>query len=125
LVESVDGGTYAVRPYIMQPEHGGLVAPAHFTFALGELTRGAVTPAYRLASEEAFMILEGVLDVEFFDGTNAATQRLGARDLVVVPAGAERRLRNADAGPVRFATIVGDPASRPFGWRDVAVAARR
>lgn len=121
----VEGGTHAVRPYIMHPEYGGLVAPSHFTFALGELSRGALTPAYRLSSEEAFMVIDGVLDVELVDGTNAARERLGPRDLVVVPAGIERRLHNTDAGPVRFASVVGDPAARPFGWRDVAVAARR
>jgi mannose-6-phosphate isomerase-like protein (cupin superfamily) len=125
LNAAVDGGTHSVRPYIMQAKHGGLVTPAHFTFALNELTRGATTPAYRLAAEEAFMVLDGVLDVELLAGANAVTQRYGPRDLVVVPPGVERRLHNSDAVTARFAAIVGDAAARPFGWRDVAVTAQR
>lgn len=125
LVAEVAGGTHTVRPLIMQPEHGGLVTPPHFTFAQNELTRGAATPAYRLAAEEALMVVDGVLDVELIEGDRSARERLGPRDLVLIPAGCEHRLSNSDAGPVRFLAIVGDPAARPFGWRDVPVAAPR
>jgi mannose-6-phosphate isomerase-like protein (cupin superfamily) len=125
LVADVDGGTQTVRPLIMQPEHGGLVTPPHFTFASNELTRDAATPAYRLDAEEALMVLDGVLDVELIEGDRSAATRLGPRDLVLVPAGCERRLRNSDATTVKFLAIVGDPAARPFGWRDVPVAAPR
>jgi mannose-6-phosphate isomerase-like protein (cupin superfamily) len=124
LEADVEGGTHSVRPYIMNREYGGLVAPAHFTFALNDLTRDAATPAYQLAAEEAFMVLDGVLDVELLDGAETAIQRFGPRDLVVVPPGVRRRLHNTDATTVRFATIVGDAAAQPFGWRDIAVAAR-
>jgi len=123
LVAEVPGGTHTVRPLIMQAEHGGLVAPPHFTFAPNELTRDAATPPYRLGAEEALMVVDGVLDVELIDGDRSATARLGPRDLVLVPAGCEHRLRNSDAGTVRFLAIVGDPAARPFGWREVPVSA--
>ena len=43
-------------------------------------------------------------------------QTLGPRDLTVIPAGVERRLLNSDAGTVRFASIVGDPATFPVHW---------
>ena len=124
LEAAVDGGTLRVRPYVMNPEYGGLIAPPHFTFAVNELTRDAVTPSYALAAEEALMVLDGVLDVEFIDGAESAVQRFGPRDLALVPPGVEHRLRNSDAGTARFAAIVGDAAARPFGWQSVAVAAR-
>lgn len=124
LVRDVAGGRFAVRPYVMKPEHGGLVTPSHFTFALAELTPNAATPAYPLGAEEAFMVIEGVLDVELIDGDASATERLGPRDLAVVPAGVERRLVNRDPSRVRFASIVGDPNAGPIAWREASGAAR-
>jgi mannose-6-phosphate isomerase-like protein (cupin superfamily) len=121
LVGKVPGGTHTVRPLVMQPEHGGLVTPPHFTFAQNELTRGAATPTYGLAAEEALMVIDGVLDIELIDADRSASQRLGPRDLVLIPGGCEHRLRNSDAATVRFLAIVGDPAARPFGWQLTAV----
>ena len=69
------------------------------------------------------MVLDGVLDVELIAGDARATQRLGPRDLAVVPAGVERRLVNSDAATVRFASIVGDPAAGPVGWYNESGAA--
>jgi len=120
VARDVDGGALVVRPYVMRPEHGGLVDPPHFTFAIAELTRGATTPRYQRGAEEAFLVIDGVLDVELVAGEASATQRLGPRDLAVVPAGIERRLVNSDASTVHFATIVGDPAAGPIGWLDRA-----
>lgn len=115
----VSDGRLEVRPYVMRREYGGLVAPSHFTFALAELTRDAATPQYRRETEEAFMVIEGVLDVELIAGEASATMRLGPRDLTVVPAGMERRLVNRDPSSVRFAAIAGDPAAGPIGWQRV------
>jgi len=111
---AVEGGTYTALPYVMQPAFGGLVTPSHFCFALNTLTRGGRTPEYARAAEEAFMVIDGVLDLELGDGT--AAQRLGPRDLALVPPGLTRRLRNTDAATVRFASIVGDPAAAPLAW---------
>jgi mannose-6-phosphate isomerase-like protein (cupin superfamily) len=124
ITRDVPGGTFSVRPYVMRPEHGGLVVAPHFTFALAELTRDAATPTYHVGAEEAFMVIDGVLDVELIDGDASAAQRLGPRDLAVVPAGVERRLLNRDASVVRFASIVGDPQADPIGWHDTSAAAR-
>jgi mannose-6-phosphate isomerase-like protein (cupin superfamily) len=114
---TVDGGTYTVSPYVMAEAFGGLVAPSHFTYSVATLTRGASTPAYALDAEDAFMVLDGVLDVETFDSTGAGTtQRLGARDLAWVPAGVKHRLINRDAGTARFGAIVGSKDAGPILW---------
>jgi mannose-6-phosphate isomerase-like protein (cupin superfamily) len=121
---TVDGGTFVSSPYVMAGAAGGSIEPSHFTFAVDTLTRGAQTPAYVLDVEEAFMVVDGVLDVELLadDGT-PAVQRLAARDLVLVPAGVRHRVRNSDAAAVRFASIVGSAAARPFGWSSAFASA--
>jgi mannose-6-phosphate isomerase-like protein (cupin superfamily) len=122
--QQVDGGTFTAAPYVMDSKYGGLVMPTHFCFALDTLTRGGQTAPYARPVEEAFMVIDGVLDVEFIDGTQSAVQRLGPRDLALVPAGIERRLRNSDAATTRFASIVGEPVASPTGWRSGLAAAR-
>jgi len=120
---AVDGGTFSASPYVMAAAHGGLVSPTHFTYALDSLTRGAATPAYVLATEEAFMVLNGVLDVETFDAAgNATAQRLGPRDLVWIGAGVKHRLVNRDAATARFGAIVGSKDAVPIAWQDALVA---
>jgi mannose-6-phosphate isomerase-like protein (cupin superfamily) len=120
----VEGGTFGVSPYVMGAAAGGLVAPTHFTYAVDTLTRSAATPPYALENEEALMVLDGVLDVETIDAAgNANAQRLGARDLAWIPAGATRRLRNSDAATVRFGSIVGSKDAVPIAWQH-ALAAR-
>jgi ABC-type phosphate/phosphonate transport system permease subunit len=55
--------------------------------------------------------------VETIDAAGASTtQRLGPRDLALVPAGVRHRLVNRDAATARFATIVGAIGAGPFGW---------
>jgi len=70
---AVDGGTFTVEPYVMQPASGGRVTPTHFTFAAGTLTRDAAVPVYALDVEEAYMVLDGVLDVDAFDAAGNVT----------------------------------------------------
>ncbi len=123
LERAVDGGRLEVGPYVMQPAHGGRVTPSHFGFAVDTLTRDATTPAYVLDVEEAFMVLDGVLDVETLDATGAVTtQRLGARDVALVAPGARRRFANRDAGAVRFAVITGSVDAQPVGWETKTAA---
>jgi mannose-6-phosphate isomerase-like protein (cupin superfamily) len=118
VTAAVDGGTLVAAPYVMAPEHGGLVPPSHFTFAVDTLTRAAATPAYALDCEEAFMVLGGVLDVETYDADGAiTTQRCGPRDLAFVPAGVKHRIVNRDAGTARFAAIVGSKDALPLSWQ--------
>ena len=120
----VEGGAFSASPYVMAEAFGGLVAPSHFTYSVATVTRGASTPAYALEVEDAFMVLDGVLDVETFDSTGAGTtQRLGARDLAWVPAGVKHRLINRDAATARFGAIVGSKDAVPIAWQH-ALAAR-
>ncbi len=120
----VEGGTFTASPYVMSAASGGLVAATHFTYAVDTLTRGAATPAYTLAVEEAFMMLDGVLDVETFDAAGSTTvQRIGPRDLALIPAGTKHRLVNRDAATARFGAIAGSKDAAPIAWRE-AVAAR-
>jgi hypothetical protein len=59
-------------------------------------------------------VLEGELDVTFHDpddGTKTVTRRLGYRDLVKVPAGIPRSLRNAGDNEALFCVIIG--AAKP------------
>lgn len=120
----VEGGTFSAAAYVMDAKYGGLVTPTHFCFGVDTLTRGARTPLYARPVEEAFMVIDGVLDVELSEGAQTAKQRLGPRDLVLVPAGTMHRLSNSDAATARFAAIVGDPAAAPLGWRTALEAAR-
>jgi mannose-6-phosphate isomerase-like protein (cupin superfamily) len=121
---AVDGGTFTASPYVMAPHFGGLVTPTHFTYAVDTLTRGATTPSYELGVEEAFMVLSGVLDLETFDGHGKmTTQRLGARDLALVPAGVQHRLANSDAATVRFGTMTGSKDGVPIAWERALSAA--
>jgi mannose-6-phosphate isomerase-like protein (cupin superfamily) len=122
-VVAVAGGTFSASPYVMSTAAGGLVTPSHFTYALETLTRGASTPVYALGFEEALMVIEGVRDVESYDaGGTPSVQRLGARDLAWIPAGTQHRLRNSDAGTVRFGAIAGSKDAAPIAWREALVA---
>jgi mannose-6-phosphate isomerase-like protein (cupin superfamily) len=123
-VVAVDGGTFSAAPYVMAPAAGGLVAPSHFTYAVDTLTRGASTPAYTLDVEDAFMVLDGALDVETYDAAgNATVERLGARDLAWVPAGVKHRLVNRDAATARFGAIAGSKDAVPIPWERALSAA--
>jgi oxalate decarboxylase/phosphoglucose isomerase-like protein (cupin superfamily) len=122
-VTAVDGGTFTASPYVMSAAFGGLVTPSHFTYAVDTLTRGAVSPAYTLDVEEAFMVIDGVLDLETFDAAGAVTTlRLGARDLGLVTAGVKHRVANRDAATVRFGAIVGSKDAAPIAWERALIA---
>jgi mannose-6-phosphate isomerase-like protein (cupin superfamily) len=115
--QTVDGGTFTAAPYVMAAGAGGRITPTHFTFAVDSLTRGAQTPAYALAVEEAIMVIDGALDVESIDATGAVTtQRLGARDLALAPPGVRHRIVNRDAATARFAAITGAVDARAVAW---------
>jgi mannose-6-phosphate isomerase-like protein (cupin superfamily) len=120
----VDGGAFTSAPYVMAAAFGGLVPASHFTYAVDTLTRGALTPAYVLDAEEAFMVLAGVLDVETYDAAgNVTTQRCGVRDLAFVPAGVKHRIVNRDAATARFGTITGSKDAGPIAWQTVLTGA--
>jgi len=90
----------------------GRILPAeHFTFSNMRLPRGAVGPEHTHHDvEEVFFVLEG--EVEFTihdanDGTRTASRVLGYRDLLRVPAGVPRSLRNVGDTDALFCVIIG------------------
>ncbi|MCW5251322.1 MULTISPECIES: cupin domain-containing protein [unclassified Streptomyces] len=92
------------------------ILPAgHFTFSNMRLPAGAVGPEHtHHDAEEVFFVLEGSLEVtvhDVEDGTRTATRTLGYRDLVRVPAGVPRSLRNTGETDALFCVIIG--AARP------------
>ncbi len=79
------------------------------------LPAGAIGPEHtHHDAEEVFFVLEGELEVTLHDpddGTKTASRRLGYRDLVKVPVGIPRSLRNVGDGEALFCVIIG--AAKP------------
>jgi mannose-6-phosphate isomerase-like protein (cupin superfamily) len=83
----------------------------HFTFSNMRLPAGAIGPEHTHHDvEEVFFVLEGELEVtvhDVADGTRTASRVLGYRDLVRVPAGVPRSLRNIGAADALFCVVIG------------------
>ncbi len=90
------------------------ILPAeHFTFSNMRLPPGAVGPEHtHHDAEEVFFVLEGEIEVTVHDpddGTKTASRRLGYRDLIKVPVGVPRSLRNIGDTDALFCVIIGSP----------------
>lgn len=87
----------------------------HFTFSNMLLPAGAIGPEHTHHDvEEVFFVLEGTLEVtvhDVEDGTKTASRTLGYRDLIRVPAGVPRSLRNVGDTDALFCVVIG--AQRP------------
>lgn len=85
----------------------------HFTFTNMRLPAGAVGPEHTHHDvEEVFYVLEGNLEVSVHDvedGTGKATRTLGYRDLIRVPAGVPRSLKNVGDTDALFCVVIGAP----------------
>lgn len=83
----------------------------HFTFSNMRLPVGGVGPEHTHHDvEEVFFVLEGELEVtvhDVEDGTRTASRRLGYRDLIRVPAGVPRSLRNVGDSDALFCVVIG------------------
>ena len=83
----------------------------HFTFSNMRLPVGGVGPEHTHHDvEEVFFVLEGELEVAVHDdedGTKTASRVLGYRDLIRVPAGVPRSLKNNTDKNALFAVIIG------------------
>jgi mannose-6-phosphate isomerase-like protein (cupin superfamily) len=83
----------------------------HFTFSNMRLPVGGVGPEHTHHDvEEVFFVLEGKLEVTVHDsddGTKTASRELGYRDLIRVPAGVPRSLRNVGDGDALFCVVIG------------------
>ncbi|MCM2390623.1 cupin domain-containing protein [Streptomyces albipurpureus] len=92
-----------------------ILGAEHFTFSNMRLPAGAVGPEHtHHDAEEVFFVLEGQLEVTVHsaeDGTRTASRLLGYRDLIRVPAGVPRSLRNIGETDALFCVIIG--AGRP------------
>ncbi|AHW62773.1 MULTISPECIES: cupin domain-containing protein [Corynebacterium] len=79
-----------------------------FTFSNMLLPAGAEGPEHTHNDvEEAFFVLEGEVDVSVHRGTDVVTRTLGYRDMIVVPAGVPRSLKNNTDKPALFCVIIG------------------
>lgn len=83
----------------------------HFTFSNMRLPAGGVGPEHTHHDvEEVFFVLEGTLEVavhDVEDGTKLAKRVLGYRDLIRVPAGVPRSLRNVGDTDALFCVVIG------------------
>ncbi|MBM7365697.1 cupin domain-containing protein [Gordonia hydrophobica] len=79
-----------------------------FTFSNMLLPAGAEGPEHtHFDAEEAFFVLEGEIEVAVHRGAEIAKRTLGYRDMIVVPAGVPRSLKNVTAQPALFCVIIG------------------
>jgi mannose-6-phosphate isomerase-like protein (cupin superfamily) len=82
-----------------------------FTFSNMRLPAGAVGPEHtHHDAEEVFFVLEGTLEVavhDVEDGTRTAKRILGYRDMIKVPAGVPRSLRNVGEEDALFCVVIG------------------
>lgn len=83
----------------------------HFTFSNMLLPPGAVGPEHvHNDVEEIFFVLEGQLEVSVHDpedGNRKVSRTLGYRDLMKVPAGVSRSLKNSGDTEALFCVMVG------------------
>lgn len=93
-------------------EGDGKILPSEgFTFSNMRLPVGGVGPEHTHHDvEEVFFVLEGSLEVvvhDVEDGTRTASRTLGYRDLIRVPAGVPRSLRNVGESDALFCVVIG------------------
>lgn len=90
---------------------GRIIPSGGFTFSNMRLPAGAIGPEHTHHDvEEVFYVLEGRLEVtvhDVEDGTKTASRVLGYRDLVRVPAGVPRSLRNVGDTDALFCVVIG------------------
>lgn len=83
----------------------------HFTFSNMKLPPGGVGPEHTHHDvEEVFFVLEGTLEVAVHDpedGSKKASRVLGYRDLIRVPAGMPRSLKNIGDTDALFCVVIG------------------
>lgn len=79
-----------------------------FTFSNMLLPPGAEGPEHtHFDAEEAFFVLEGTVEVGIHRGAEVVTRTLGYRDMIVVPAGVPRSLRNPGQIDALFCVVIG------------------
>jgi quercetin dioxygenase-like cupin family protein len=90
-------------------EDDGRIIPSRgFTFSNMLLPAGAEGPEHtHHDAEEAFFVLEGEVEVGIHRGEEVVRRTLGYRDMIVVPAGVPRSLKNNGDRDALFCVIIG------------------
>lgn len=94
----------------------GAAAPEHYRMDVIDLPAGTGVKPYRRAVEEALFVHEGELAVSWEENGVAVEQVLGARDLLLTPAGRAHGFRAFGPKPVRFSMVVGEPGSETVAF---------
>lgn len=91
-----------------QHEDPNIIKAGHFTLSTMVLPHGHEGPLHlHLDVEELFFVLEGTLTCIWGDGTGEIERTLGPRDLIWIPAGIWRGVRNDGDKDVAFLTMLG------------------
>jgi quercetin dioxygenase-like cupin family protein len=85
-----------------------ILSSGGFTFSNMLLPPGAEGPEHtHHDAEEAFFVLEGEVRVGIHRGEDAVYRTLGYRDMIVVPAGVARSLKNEGDTDALFCVVIG------------------
>jgi quercetin dioxygenase-like cupin family protein len=85
-----------------------IIGARGFTFSNMLLPPGAIGPEHTHGdAEEAFFILEGQVEVAIHRGDERAARLLGYRDMVVIPRGVSRSLKNVGDGDALLCVVIG------------------
>jgi mannose-6-phosphate isomerase-like protein (cupin superfamily) len=89
-------------------EDGNIVKAGHFTLSTMILPPGNEGPLHLHTDvEEVFFVLDGALTCIWSDGQAEIERTLGPRDLVWIPAGIWRGVRNDGTADAVFLTLLG------------------
>ena len=110
-----DPGGFTRRVYV----GAGAVPSRQNRLELITLAPGEGVQAYNRPVEDAYFVMEGTLTVGWEKDGATATRRVGARDLLLTPAGQPRWFRNDSASAVEFMMVIGTPAADDFIHRPV------
>lgn len=85
-----------------------IIKAGHFTLSTMIIPAGNVGPLHLHSDvEELFFVLEGELTCIWSDGNRQIERKLGPRDLIWIPAGIWRGVRNDGDKEVAFLTMLG------------------
>lgn len=89
-------------------EDNRILPAQHFTFSNMLLPPGAEGPEHvHHDAEEAFFVLEGEVEVGIHRGTQVVKRTLGYRDMIVIPPGVPRSLKNNGDNDALFCVVIG------------------
>ena len=114
--ELSDGGRFAVQPYVMPADQGGVVQPGHFSLQMLFLPPGTTLPPVRRDHDVALMVWQGQLEAAISDDGQAVTTSLGPLDLLRIAPGQQAGVRNSGPGIMQAAVAIGSAAPAADLW---------